>query len=114
MTYSSVTGLTSQVAIAKGQVSPEQIGMYSNFLGLEIKNVEPDHKYDGVVFDGKKVFEMIEEGDHIAVCTTGAYNYSMASNYNRLPRPPIVMLRDGESYLAVRRETLEDLVRLDV
>ena len=53
-------------------------------------------------------------GDHIAVCTTGAYNYSMASNYNRLPRPPIVMLRDGESYLAVRRETLEDLVRLDV
>ena len=63
MTYSSVTGLTSQVAIAKGQVSPEQIGMYSNFLGLDIKNVEPDHKYDGVVFDGKKVFEMIEEGD---------------------------------------------------
>ena len=46
----------------------------------------------------------------MAVCTTGAYNYSMASNYNRLPRPPIVMLRGGnESYVAVRRESLEDL-----
>ncbi len=53
-------------------------------------------------------------GDHIAVCTTGAYNYSMASNYNRLPRPPVVMLKaDGEE-LAVRRETLDDLVALDL
>jgi diaminopimelate decarboxylase len=38
----------------------------------------------------------------------------MASNYNRIPRPPVVMLNDGESYLAVRRETVEDIVRLDV
>ncbi len=53
-------------------------------------------------------------GDHIAVCTTGAYNYSMASNYNRLPRPPVVMLRDKESYFAVNRETLDDLIRLDM
>ena len=52
-------------------------------------------------------------GDHIAVCTTGAYNYSMASNYNRLPRPPVVMLSEEGSYVAVRRETLEDLVALD-
>ena len=54
-----------------------------------------------------------KRGDHIAVCTTGAYNYSMASNYNRLPRPPIVMLRENDDYLAVRRETLDDLVALD-
>lgn len=53
-------------------------------------------------------------GELLAVCTTGAYNYSMASNYNRIPRPPIVMLRGGESYLAVKRETLDDLIRLDV
>lgn len=52
-------------------------------------------------------------GDHIAVCTTGAYNYSMASNYNRLGRPPVVMLYGEESYVAVRRETLEDLCSLD-
>ena len=53
-------------------------------------------------------------GDYVAVCTTGAYNYSMASNYNRLGRPPVVMLREGEDYLAVKRETLSDLCSLDV
>ena len=53
-------------------------------------------------------------GDIIAVCTTGAYNYSMASNYNRLPRPAMVMLTEDRSYVAIRRETLDDLVMLDV
>ncbi len=56
----------------------------------------------------------IKRGDLIATLTTGAYNYSMASNYNRIPRPPVVMLRDGESYLAVRRESVEDITSLDV
>jgi len=53
-------------------------------------------------------------GEHIAVCTTGAYNYSMASNYNRLGRPPVVMLRDGESRVVVLRESMEDLCALDL
>ena len=56
----------------------------------------------------------VGRGDIIAVCTTGAYNYSMASNYNRLPRPALVMLTEQESYVAVRRESLEDLVRNDL
>ena len=55
-----------------------------------------------------------ERGEILAVCTTGAYNYSMASNYNRLPRPAVVMLTETGHYLAVRRESLEDLVRNDV
>ena len=64
---------------------------------------------------GVMVTDTVGRGDTIAVCTTGAYNYSMASNYNRLPRPPIVMLRGGsESYVAVRRESLEDLCRNDL
>ncbi len=58
--------------------------------------------------------EGIRRGDLLAVCTTGAYNYSMASNYNRLGRPGVVMLRGGEAYPAVLRETLDDLTRLDV
>ena len=61
-----------------------------------------------------KLPSTIERGDTIAVLTTGAYHYSMASNYNRLPRPPIVMLSGGNSYVAVRRETINDLVALDV
>ena len=56
----------------------------------------------------------VQRGDLLACLTTGAYHYSMASNYNRIPRPPIVMLKDGESYVAVKRETIEDLSRLDV
>lgn len=52
-------------------------------------------------------------GDTVAVLVTGAYNYSMASNYNRVPRPPIVMLHEGRDYLAVRRETYADLCALD-
>ncbi len=56
----------------------------------------------------------IKRGDYIACLTTGAYNYSMASNYNRVARPPVVMLSKGKSYVAVRRETPEDVVSLDV
>ena len=54
-----------------------------------------------------------ERGDIIAVLVTGAYNYSMASNYNRIPRPAVVMIKDGEPYVAVRRETFEDVISLD-
>ena len=55
-----------------------------------------------------------QRGDILAVLTTGAYNYSMASNYNRLPRPPIVMVKDGTARLAVKRETYSDLCRNDI
>ena len=54
-------------------------------------------------------------GDKLAVLVTGAYNYAMASNYNRLPRPAVVMLApDGTDYVAVRRESYEDLIRNDM
>ena len=56
----------------------------------------------------------VRRGDLICVCTTGAYNYSMASNYNRLGRPPVVMLSEGSARVVVRRETPEDLCALDV
>ena len=51
-----------------------------------------------------------ERGDLLAVCTTGAYNYSMSSNYNAIPRPPVVMIRQGEAYVAVERETFDDML----
>lgn len=58
--------------------------------------------------------DSLKRGDLIACLTTGAYNYSMSSNYNRIPRPPVVMLCNGASYVAVKRETLDDITRLDV
>lgn len=55
----------------------------------------------------------MRRGDLLAVLTTGAYNYSMASNYNRIPRPPVVMIGKDGPYVAVRRETYEDLLNYD-
>jgi diaminopimelate decarboxylase len=55
----------------------------------------------------------IRDGDVLAVFSTGAYTYSMASNYNRYPRPALVFARDGGAQLAVERETSADLVRHD-
>ncbi len=55
----------------------------------------------------------VNSGELLAVMATGAYNYSMSSNYNRLPKPPIIMVKDGKPIVAVRRETYEDLVKCD-
>jgi diaminopimelate decarboxylase len=56
----------------------------------------------------------IAPGDLLAVPGTGAYCRSMASNYNCVPRPPVVAIRDGRARIVVRRETVDDLLRLDV
>ncbi len=52
-------------------------------------------------------------GDLLAMPATGAYGYSMASNYNKVPRPAVVFVREGVARVVVRRETFDDLVRLD-
>ncbi|WP_414544248.1 diaminopimelate decarboxylase [Nostoc sp. CCY0012] len=54
-----------------------------------------------------------ESGDILVIMGTGAYNYSMASNYNRLPRPAAVVVANGEANLILRRETYQDLIRQD-
>lgn len=56
----------------------------------------------------------INSGERIAVLSTGAYNYSMASNYNRIPRPAVVMVRDRKAELVVKRETYEDIIKNDL
>ena len=56
----------------------------------------------------------MEEGDILCVYNTGAYNYSMASNYNRVQKPAMVLVNEGNSDLIVKRETLEDLIAHDI
>jgi len=56
----------------------------------------------------------VKVGDTLAILGTGAYNYSMASNYNRIPRPAMVALRGDEKKIIVKRESYEDIIRLDV
>ena len=56
----------------------------------------------------------MERGDLLCVFSTGAYNYSMASNYNRNLIPPVIFVKNGKAYYAVRRQTYDDIVRNDV
>ena len=56
----------------------------------------------------------VEVGEILAMLATGAYNYSMSSNYNRIPKPPVVLVKDGKARLIVKREDFEDVVRNDL
>ncbi len=56
----------------------------------------------------------VEYGDILCVSNTGAYNYTMASNYNRIPRPPVVFVKDGQGKIVVRRESYKDLIGNDL
>ena len=67
---------------------------------------------DMLVMDAK--LPKADQGDLLLVSSTGAYNYSMSSNYNRLPKLPVVFVKDGTSRLVVKGETLEDLIRQDI
>lgn len=67
-----------------------------------------------ILCEGASLPSSVKRGDLLAVLTTGAYNYSMASHYNRVPKPPVVMLAGEKDYVAVRRETCEDLTKFDV
>jgi diaminopimelate decarboxylase len=66
-----------------------------------------------VVVTDARLPDGVHVGDLLAMPVTGAYGYSMASNYNKVPRPAVVFVRDGQARVVVRRETPDDLVRLD-
>ena len=68
---------------------------------------------DTLILDAP-IAEDVKVGDLLATPVTGAYGYTMASNYNKVPRPAIVFVSNGVARLVTRRETLEDLIRLDV
>ena len=55
-----------------------------------------------------------QRGDILAVLVTGAYNYSMASNYNRVQKPAMVLVNNSQSDIIIERETLDDLISHDI
>ncbi len=67
---------------------------------------------DNLIFD--LMLPEVEPGDILAVQTTGAYNYTMSSNYNRFTRPAVVLVQDGRAEVIVQRETLDDVLSHDV
>lgn len=124
-TVKTIPGYKNYVSIDGGMTDNPRFALYGSEYTVYIANRMREH----ASFDCSLVGRCCESGDIIqenitlprpsrgdiaAVCTTGAYNYSMASNYNRIPRPPVVMIRGTEDYVAVKRESLEDIVSNDI
>ncbi|HUV04546.1 MAG TPA: diaminopimelate decarboxylase [Armatimonadota bacterium] len=95
-------------AVYQALVANKADGEPSQVVTISGKHCEAD-----TLIQDARIAE-VAPGDILAVYCTGAYNYSMASNYNRLPRPAAVLVADGEADVIVERETLDDLVRHDV
>lgn len=124
-TIKSIPGYKNYVSVDGGMTDNPRFALYGSTYTVYVANKMNEERS----FTADLVGRCCESGDIIqqnvslanagrydiiAVLTTGAYNYSMASNYNRLTLPPVVMLKDGKDYIAVKRETLEDLVRNDL
>ena len=121
----TITGYKSYVSIDGGMGDNPRYALYGSKYSALIANKANEKKDFLCTIAGKccESGDLIAEdillqkpvrGDILAVLVTGAYNYSMSSNYNRIPRPPIVILKDGESRVAVKRETYADVMRNDV
>jgi diaminopimelate decarboxylase len=79
----------------------------------ETVTIAGKHCESGDILIKEAIVPQTEPGDIFVVMGTGAYNYSMASNYNRLPRPAAVLVNEGEAQLILERETYDDLIRQD-
>jgi len=120
-----IPGFKSYVAIDGGMCDNPRYALYSaRYTAFIANRANEERNYKCTIAgkcceSGDVIAENIElqtprKDDILAVCTTGAYNFSMASNYNRIARPPVIMLKDGKSYVAVKRETLEDIIKNDL
>ncbi len=120
-----ITGIRNYIAIDGGMTDNPRYALYgSQYTVLIASRANQKKDYLATVAgrcceSGDLIGKDMEiqkpvPGEIMAVLTTGAYNYTMASNYNRVPRPAVVFVKDGQSRIVVKRETYEDLVHLDV
>jgi diaminopimelate decarboxylase len=125
-TVKQITGYKNYVAVDGGMTDNPRYALYESPYTLMVAN-KADQTADfvcdvvgrccesgDIIQPAVKLPASVQKGDILAVLTTGAYNFSMASGYNRFLKPAVVMLEQGESFVAVRRETLEDLIRNDL
>ncbi|MBQ9718185.1 MAG: diaminopimelate decarboxylase [Clostridia bacterium] len=121
----TVTGFRNYVSVDGGMPDNPRYALYqSQYTALIANKATAPRDYKATVAgrcceSGDLLGENMElqkpqRGDILALLVTGAYNYSVASNYNRIPRPPGVMIKDGVDRVAVRRETYEDITRNDL
>lgn len=125
-TVKRIPGYKNYVSIDGGMADNPRYALYGSYYSV-VSASRPDAPCEmlctlagrccesgDLIQENIRLPQDIKRGEIIAVLTTGAYNYSMSSNYNRLGKPAVVMIADGKDYIAVKRETLEDIIRNDV
>ena len=121
----TITGYKSYISIDGGMADNPRYALYqAPHYPIVANKADTDMDFvadiagrcceSGDLIEEQVNVQKAEPGDILAVCVTGAYNYSMASNYNRLPRPALVMLSKSGKRIGIKRETLEDLIRNDI
>lgn len=124
-TYKDIPGIRKYIAVDGGMTDNPRPALYESLYEAMLANRanEPGEEVvsvagkccesgDMLIWDLK--LPKAESGDILAVACTGAYNYSMASNYNRLRRPAVVFVKDGKADVVVKRESFGDIVCNDV
>lgn len=121
----NIPDVRTYVSIDGGMGDNPRYALYQSHYELVCANKASEKRSETVTVAGKCCesgdliqewthIQPVEPGDIIAVLSTGAYNYSMASNYNRIPRLPAVMVKDGESRIIIKRETYEQVAECDI
>ncbi|PKM89015.1 MAG: diaminopimelate decarboxylase [Firmicutes bacterium HGW-Firmicutes-12] len=119
-----IPGVRTYVAVDGGMGDNPRPALYQAQYEAIIANKVNEEPVEKVSISGKCcesgdmliwdiILPKVTSGDYLAVLSTGAYNYSMSSNYNRLPRPAVVLVQNGEADVIVKRETYDDLLRND-
>jgi diaminopimelate decarboxylase len=125
-TIKAIPGIRTYVAVDGGMSDNPRPVLYGSgyeaFLPRAVDADRPDtvtivgkhcESGDVLVRDAALPADLVV-GDILGTAVTGAYGHSMGSNYNKVPRPPVVFAADGDARLVVRRETFDDLTRLDL
>jgi diaminopimelate decarboxylase len=124
-TYKEIPGIRKYVAVDGGMTDNPRPALYESQYEAMLANRATTAPEEVVSIAGKccesgdmLIWDLslpkVNSGDLLAVACTGAYNYSMASNYNRIPRPAVVFVKDGSADLAVKRESYDDIVGNDL
>ncbi|GAB6929911.1 diaminopimelate decarboxylase [Paenibacillus sp. JCM 10914] len=124
-TSKDIPGVRKYVAVDGGMTDNPRPALYESKYEAVLANRANDKAEETVSIAGKccesgdmLIWDLelptVKTGDLLAVACTGAYNYSMASNYNRIRKPAVVFVKDGQSQLVVRRESLQDIISNDV
>lgn len=125
-TLKKIPGYKNYVSIDGGMADNPRYALYGSYYTV-LSATRPEAECDmlctlagrccesgDLIQENIRLPHDVKRGEIIAVLTTGAYNYSMSSNYNRLGKPAVVMIADGKDYVAVKRETLDDIIRNDI